>query len=90
MKFILSESGNEIVNSAFVKKIYAVQNDEDIGNPRHVYIEAELVEYSDETFKDEASFATLATFDDDNEDENFRAAKKYLAELVDQLNGGAE
>ena len=48
MKFILSESGDEVINIDFVKKIYAVQNDEHIGDPKIVYIEAELVDDSKE------------------------------------------
>ena len=88
MKFIPCDSGNEIVNSAFIKKIYTIQNDEHIGNPAYVYVEAELVDYSDSAYKDESSFATLATFDSDNEDENYRAARAYIAELAGKLNGG--
>ena len=90
MKFILAQSGNEIVNSAFIKKIYAFQNDEHISNPNYVYVEAELVDYSDSTYKDESSFATLASFESDSEEENYKAAKKYLAELTEQLNGGTK
>ena len=90
MKFILCESGNEVVNSAFIKKIYTVQNEEHIGNPNYVYVEAELIDYSDSEYKDESFFVTLATFDSKNEDKNYKAARTYLAELVDKLNGGAK
>lgn len=90
MKFILSESGDEVINIDFVKKIYAVQNDEHIGDPKIVYIEAELVGDSKEPYKDAGLFVTLATFDGDIEEENYKAAQAYLAELADELNGGAQ
>lgn len=88
MKFILCENGNEIVNSAFIKKIYTLQTDEDIKNPRTVHIEAELVDYSDSSYKDESFFATLATFDSYDEEKNYKAARAYLKDLVAKLNGG--
>ena len=39
---------------------------------------------------DQEDRISLAKFDGDDADENLTAAQKYLAELVDELNGGAQ
>lgn len=81
MKFILSESGNEAINIAFVKDfaIERVVYQDDGTTESHVI--AEL---------DDDSDITIKIFDSADADGNFSAAKAYIKELVDELNGGAK
>ena len=79
MKFILDEMGEEAINSAFVKKLYVNSITYSDGS-NIACIMAELSDEEDDVFVKE--------FDLGDTDENFAAAKKYLAELVESLNGG--
>ena len=86
-KFILGKGGKSIVNAEHVQAVYIY---EDEMNDEH----GDLVPSgSFEVFaiiRDQEEDITLATFDGDDADENLTAAQKYLAELVDELNGGAQ
>ena len=85
MKFILGNDGTLAINSEFVKTLYIEQEDGAV-----VSVIAECVEYPDEKGNPIYDYhATLATFDGKDADENFSAASKYLAGLVDKLNGGS-
>ncbi len=80
MKFIMSKNGGEAVNVAFVRR-FAIE--------RRIYKDGEeetcvVAEMDDDG---EIEF-DLKEFDSGNAEENFAAAKKYLAELVESLNGG--
>ncbi len=86
-KFILGKGGKSIVNAEHVQAVY-------------IYEDAEIDEHGDlvstGVFKvnvmlcDQEDRISLAKFDGDDADENLTAAQKYLAELVDELNGGAQ
>lgn len=81
MKFILSENGNEAVNLAFVK---------DFAIERVVYQDGSATESHVIAELDDDDDVTIKIFDSGDEEENFSAAKAYLADLVDKLNGGAK
>ncbi len=81
MKFILSESGNKVINLAFIKDFAIERVVYQDGGSTESHVIAELEDDSDVTIK---------IFDSGNEEENFYAARIYLAELVDKLNGGAK
>lgn len=78
MKFILSENGNEVINLAFVKDFAVERVVYQDGGTTESHVIAELDDNSDVTIK---------IFDSGNAEENFSAAKAYLAELVEELNG---
>ena len=79
MKFILSESGNELINLAFVKDFAIERVVYEDGDGAESHVIAEL---------DDDSDITIKIFDSADADANFSAAKAYLAKLVDELNGG--
>ena len=89
MKFILNDNNNEIINVAFVKKFYAFQDCGRHGHTKTFYVDAELIDNSITPYKEAGLFVTIATFDSGTAEENHNAAKAYLAELVDKLNGGS-
>jgi len=74
MKFILSQDGDRAVRSERIEEIYI--------DPEGVTVEVACI--------DADTSITMATFDSDNTEENYKAAKKYLAELVEKLNGGTK
>ena len=81
MKFIFSHKGFEAVNVAFIKRIaveHVIYKD---SKNEEVHVTAELNDDSD---------VVLKIFDSENAEENLSAANAYLAELVDELNGGAK
>lgn len=80
MKFILSESGNELINLAFVKDFAIERVVYEDGDGAESHVIAEL---------DDDSDITIKIFDSADADGNFSAAKAYLAELAAELNGGA-
>ncbi|MBR0261614.1 MAG: hypothetical protein IJQ85_07445 [Selenomonadaceae bacterium] len=80
MKFVISQDGTIIVNSAFV---------------RTVFVEKEVASYKDshtvvkvkaELNKD-SSEVTLSTFDSGNLEADFAEAQAYLKNLFAELNG---
>ena len=80
MKFILDRNGVEAVNIAHVHRL-AIE--------RRIYEDGEneacvVAEMDDDGEID----VDLKAFNFGNAEENFAAAKKYLAELVASLNGG--
>ena len=78
MKFIMDIEREEAINVASVKRLYADQVNSD---DSHVaYVMAQLFDEKDDIY--------LKEFYSGDKDENFAAAKKYLAELVASLNGG--
>ena len=79
MKFILSESGNELINLASVKDFAIERVVYEDGDGAESHVIAEL---------DDDSDITIQIFDSADADANFSAAKAYLAKLVDELNGG--
>ena len=79
MKFLLDEIGEEAINAAFVRKLYVNSITYSDGS-NIACVMAELSDEEDDVFVKE--------FDLGNAEENFAAAKKYLAELVESLNGG--
>lgn len=85
MKFILSKDGDHAVRSERIEEIYL-----DPEETRGLFgkrIECVTVEVA---CIDSDTSITMAKFDSDNTEENYKAAKKYLAELVDKLNGGTK
>ena len=72
MKFLMDETGEMAVNTAFVKKIYL-----DISG-NEVYVCADFDIYIDRII--------LKSFDSIDQDKNLTAAKKYFVELVNMLN----
>ena len=83
MNFIIDKDGNAAINPALVKKFFVerifAEGWEETKNFR---VAAELSENEDDVI--------LKEFISDNEEENYSAAKNYLAELVKTLNGGAK
>ena len=78
MKFILSESGNEAINLAFVRSFAIARIVYKDGGTNESHVIAEL---------DNDSDVIVKIFDSADADKNFSAAKAYLAELVKELNG---
>ena len=75
MKFILVESGNEAVSLAFVK---------DFALERVAYQDGDTTNVIAEL--DDDDDVTIKIFDSADADENFSAAKAYIARLVEKLN----
>ncbi|MBR0261615.1 MAG: hypothetical protein IJQ85_07450 [Selenomonadaceae bacterium] len=83
MSFIVSQDGTHAVKSELIEEIYLDPEEEDILLDEDVDCITVEVALSGSDFS-----VTMATFDSDDMDENYKAAKKYLAELVKKLNGG--
>ena len=92
MKFIISKDGTMTVNSAFVRTIYIEEENSSYSdNHTVVRIKAELNHGLEEDKLNYSEYiATLATFDSGNSQDDYKAAQKYLAELVAELNGGTK
>lgn len=86
MKFIVSRNGKSVVNVEHIQAAY-IHEDEDIDEKFNIIhtglfaVKVMLCGQQDQI--------TLAKFDGDDAGENFAAAQKYFAELVNRLNGGA-
>lgn len=89
MKFIISKDSTIAINSAFVKTIY-IEEDNASYEDNHTVIRvtAELNKASSEDYPN--CVVNLATFDGGDLKEEYDAAKAYLSELVDKLNGGTK
>ena len=79
MNFILDHNGTEAVNLAFVRSFAIERIVYQDGTATETHVTAEL---------DDDSEVPIKIFDSADADVNFSAAKTYLAELVDELNGG--
>jgi len=84
-KFILGKDGKSIVNAEHVQAVYIYEDSEidergDLVSTGVFKVNVMLCKQEDRI--------SLAKFDTDNAGENLRAAQTYLAELVDELNGG--
>ena len=86
-KFILGKDGNSLVNVEHVQAAY-IHEDAEQDERGYFVPTGSLTVYA--RIRDQEEDITLATFDTDDADENLRAAQKYLAELVDELNGGTQ
>ena len=83
MKFIISQDGTIIVNSAFVRAVYVEKENASYKDSHTVVrVKAELNKDSSEV--------TLATFDNGNLEADFAEAQVYLKKLVAELNGGTK
>ena len=83
MKFLLDEKGVKAVNVALVKK-FSIQKifSEGWEETKYFRVSAEISGEDDDI--------TLKEFKTNDEDKNFSDAKKYLADLIKNLNGGAK
>ncbi len=81
--FFLSKDGATALNSSFVKGLFI---DWSYGVVATVYAKTSNSSYKEGSTDD----VWLATFNTGDGEKNFRAAKKYLANLVKILNGGGE
>ena len=90
MKFIISQDGTIIINSAFVRTMYLEEDNASYtDNHTVVRVKAELNKDSGTPKTDYSDcFVTLATFDSGNLAADYKAAQAYPAELVANLNGG--
>ena len=80
MKFILNRDSDKAINIASIKEI-SIENYYTREDARPITcVEAK---------RNGSSSFVIKSFAVGNEDENFRAAQKYLAELINRLNGGA-
>ena len=86
-KFLLGKDGNSIINVEHVQAVYLNEYSEPDENGRYVFTGSFNVFAR---IRDREEDIHLATFDGDDADENFRAAQAYLAELIVELNGGAQ
>ena len=83
-KFILNEEGNHAVKAELIEEIYL--------DPEEF---VESLGRRDDSFTVEVALSgadysiTMAKFESKNAEKNYQAAKAYLAELVEKLNGGA-
>ena len=82
MMFFLSKDGTTALNSSFVEEFFI---DWSYGVVATVYAKTSKSSYEDGS----TDAVWLATFNTGDGKKNFRAAKKYLAKLVEMLNGGA-
>jgi hypothetical protein len=83
MKFIFDKNGVEAVNIAEIKKIFIERiSDESWEETKYFQVAASV------SFED--AEIILEEFKSEDEDQNFSDAKKYLAELIQKLNGGAK
>ena len=80
MKFLLDYSGFEAINVDFVKKILV---------ERIVYRNGRSEEQVTAELSDGKEII-LKIFDSEDSEENSQASEKYLAELVENLNGGTK
>ena len=85
MKFILDESGKSIINVEQVQAVYIHEDSDMDENCNFVsngvfFVKCMLIGREDVLY--------LMTFDGDDRDKNYRAARTYLAELFEKLNGG--
>ena len=87
MKFILGKDGKSIVNAEQVQAVYIYEDSE---QDEHGYFVPNGAFSVNVMICGQESRISLATFDGKDADENLTAAKKYLAELVAELNGGAQ
>ena len=85
MKFILDERGKLIIN---VEQVQAVYIHEDSDMDEHGNFVANGVFFVKCLLSGREDSIHLMTFDGDDREKNFSAAKAYLAELFDKLNGG--
>lgn len=85
MKFILSENGKAIINAEQVQAVRIYEDSDMDENCNFITNGAFIVNCILIGREDELH---LMTFDGDDRDQNLRAARTYLAELVDKLNGG--
>ena len=85
--FILGKDGNAIVNAEHVQAVYLNEYFEPDENGYHMSTGSFNVFAR---IRDREEDIHLANFDGDDADENLRAAQAYLAELVVELNGGAQ
>ena len=86
-KFILGKDGNSVVNVEHVQAAY-INEDSEMNEDGYFVSNGSFKVFA--RIRDQEEDITLATFDGDDADENFTAAQKYLAELVDELNGGTQ
>ena len=86
-KFILGKDGNSIVNVEHVQAVY-ISEDSEMNEDGYFVPNGSFKVFA--RIRDQEEDITFATFDGDDADENLRAAQKYLAELVVELNGGAQ
>ena len=83
MNFIFDKRGVEAVNIAEVKKIFIERiSNENWEETKYFQVVAAV------SFENEEII--LEEFKSENENKNFSDAKKYLAELIQNLNGGAK
>jgi hypothetical protein len=83
MNFIFDKRGVEAVNIAEVKKIFIERiSNENWEETKYFQVVAAV------SFENEEII--LEEFKSENENKNFSDAKKYLAELIKNLNGGAK
>ena len=85
MKFILDERGNLIINIEQVQAVY-IHEDSDMDEHGNFVANGVFFVKCMLTGREDALY--LMTFDGDDRDKNFSAAKAYLAELFDKLSGG--
>ncbi len=83
MKFLLDENGVEGVNVELVKK-FSIQRifSEGWEETKYFRVAAEISGEDDDVI--------LKSFKADDEDKNFSDAKKYLADLIKNLNGDVD
>ena len=81
MKFLIDESGVESVNVALIKK-FSIKKifSEGWEETKYFRVAAEISGEDDDVI--------LKEFKSDDEDKNFSDAKKYLADLIKNLNEG--
>ena len=81
MKFLIDEKGVESVNVALVKK-FSIKKifSEGWEETKYFRVAAEISGEDDDVI--------LKEFKSDDEDKNFSDAKKYLADLIKNLNEG--
>lgn len=83
MSFILSKDGDYAVKSERIEEIYI--DPEETGVLFAKRVECVTVEVA---LMGSDSSITMARFDSDDTDANYKAARAYMAELVEKLNGG--
>ena len=89
MKFIISKDSTIAVNSAFVKTIY-IEDDNASYKDNHTVIRV-IAELNRDLNEDYPNYVVnLATFDGGDLKKDYGAAKAYLSELIEKLNGGTK
>ena len=86
-KFILGKDGNSLVNVEHVQAAY-IHEDAEQDERGYFVPTGSLTVYA--RIRDREEDIILATFDGTDAGENLRAAQAHLAELVVELNGGAQ